>query len=476
MKKKDEFVIIGAGPSGLAAAYELQKQNKKIDIFEKSKSLGGLARSIKFKKCIFDIGPHRFFTLNDEIDALYSKILGDQQIKVKRLTRIFYKKKFFLYPISIFNTLFNIGIFSSIMIVLSYLNSLLKKKIFKYKIKNFEDWIVMNFGRKLFLTFFKSYTEKVWGIDCKDISKDWAAQRIKNLNFFQAVFNALFSNFRKKTIKTLVDEFKYPKYGAGHFYKKIFSKTNLNSGKLNYKHELIRINHKNRYVHSVDFKVNNKIKRIHGKHFLLSSPFTEIFKFMSPSPPKRIMKMVENLNYRNHICVQLIVKGDMFKDNWIYVHDSSVKMARLANYNNFSKEMSYSKNVHPITVEYFVYEKDKLWNYSDLELKDFAEKELRKTGIFLKKNKILDFFIVKSKNAYPVIRKGNDKYVNVLKDYINSFSNLYPIGRSGMFKYNNQDHALATGIYTARNIIGEKKIDTWKINTDAVYSEEKKIN
>lgn len=473
---KNKFVIIGAGPSGLAAAYELQKLKKKIEIFEKSKNLGGLARSIKFKNCIFDIGPHRFFTLNNEIDNLYTKILGKEQLKVNRLTRIFYRKKFFLYPISIFNTLFNIGIIKSFKIVNSYFYTLLKKIIFRNKINNFEDWIVNQFGNELFLTFFKSYTEKIWGIDCKNISKDWAAQRIKNLNFFQAVFNALFAKFRKKKIKTLADQFKYPKFGAGYFYKKLSSQTNMHGGKINFQHELIKINHKNKKIISVEIKSKKNIKKINGSNFFLSSPFTEIFKCLRPRPPKKILEIASKLEYRNHICVQLIVKGPIFKDNWIYVHDNTVKMARLANYNNFSKYMSYSKNINPVTVEYFTYENDKLWNSSDIELKNHAEYELRKTSIFTKKNQILDFFIVKSKNAYPVIKKGSEKYTSYLIKYINSFHNLHPIGRSGMFKYNNQDHAIATGIYAARNIQDNKKIDVWKINSDAEYSEGKKIN
>ena len=472
MKKSNKFTIIGGGPSGLAAAHELSTNNYEVTIYEKANIVGGLARTIEYKNCKYDIGPHRFYTLNKEVNNFYKNILGTDSINVKRLTRIFYDKKYFYYPLSPFNTLFNLGLIKALKILFSYFFSKIKSINRSYKISNFEDWVILNFGSELYKTFFKSYTEKVWGIECKHISKDWAAQRIKNISFFNVFFNSIIKKLTNKKVKSLVDSFQYPKHGAGFFYKKLSNIIIENGGKIELNSELTKINHSNNKIKNIIIKADNEELKIESDTYIFSNPFTEIVEKLNPKPPKNILESCSKLKYRHHIGVKLEIHGSIFEDNWIYVHDPRVKMARVSNYKNFSPYMSNSTNKNPVTVEYFCFENDKIWKLNDQEIISFAISELKLSGIINDSNSIENSFIVRSLNAYPVIAKDYEKHVLVVKNYLNHFSNLYPIGRSGMFKYNNQDHAIATGMYMARNLIDESfDIDIWNINSEGVYVE-----
>jgi len=472
LKKSNKFTIIGGGPSGLAAAHELSTNNYEVTIYEKANIVGGLARTIEYKNCKYDIGPHRFYTLNKEVNNFYKNILGKDSINVKRLTRIFYDKKYFYYPLSPFNTLFNLGFIKALKILFSYFFSKIKSINRSYKISNFEDWVILNFGSELYKTFFKSYTEKVWGIECKYISKDWAAQRIKNISFFNVFFDSIIKKLTNKKVKSLVDSFQYPKHGAGFFYKKLSNIIIENGGKIELSSELTKINHSNNKIKNIIIKTDNKELKIESDTYIFSNPFTEIVEKLNPKPPQIILESCSKLKYRHHIGVKLEIHGSIFQDNWIYVHDPRVKMARVSNYKNFSPYMSNSTNKNPVTVEYFCFENDKIWKLNDQEIISFAISELKLSGIINDNNSIENSFIVRSLNAYPVIAKDYEKHVLVVKNYLNHFSNLYPIGRSGMFKYNNQDHAIATGMYMARNLIDENfDIDIWNINSEGVYVE-----
>ncbi len=467
-----KFIVIGAGPAGISAAYELNKAGFEVKIFEKFESVGGLARTTKFHECLYDIGPHRFFTLNKEIEKFYLEILDDDAIEVKRLTRILYNNKLFLYPLSPFGTILKIGFVGSVKITIDYLLSMFNKIILQKKPKNFEDWVILNFGNELHQKFFKSYTEKVWGVDCKNISKDWAAQRIKNLSFVTAILSPIIKIIRKKKIKTLVDQFWYPRLGAGQFYKKIRNKIENENTNFFFKHDLDVIYHKNNEITELELKKENASIKVNSDFYFLSCPFTEIVTKLNPKPPQRILDCCKKLRYRHHIGVKLEIHGPLFKDNWIYIHDPNVKMARVSNYRNFSANMSPNLNINPVTVEYFCYESDELWNFKDSQLIKLAEKELKKCGLMNEKNFVSTGFVVRSLKAYPVIEMGYEKLVEEIKNYLSVFKNLSIIGRSGMFKYNNQDHAIATGLYAVRNTISNKNlIDIWKINSEGIYQE-----
>ena len=464
--------IIGAGPAGISASYELSKRNFQIDLHEKSDMIGGLARTIPFSESRFDVGPHRFFTYNKEVEKLYVETLGSDAVEVKRLTRILYNNKLFNYPLSPFGTLFKIGLWEAIKILFSYSISLFHRIILNKKPKNFEEWVELNFGRELHYKFFKSYTEKVWGIDCKEISADWAAQRIKNLSFIGVILNPIIKFFKKKKVKTLVDQFWYPRLGAGQFYEKLVKKIDKEKFSLKYNNELREIKHDGSKITQISIENDGNKKDLEYDYFFVSSPFTKIAENLKPKPPLEVLESCKRLKYRHHIGVKLIITGKIFLDNWIYIHDPSVKMARVSNYLNFSKEMSSKPNQNPLTIEYFCFESDDVWKMNEEELKSLAEEELRKTKLINEHNKVLSGFIVRSLNAYPVIKKGYQEDVENIKNFLSKFKNLFPIGRSGMFKYNNQDHAIATGLYAARNLENfDNKIDIWKINSEGIYQE-----
>jgi protoporphyrinogen oxidase len=468
MKKK--IIIIGAGPAGLAAAVEFKKNNLfNITIIEKSNTVGGLARTVKLGNNLFDIGPHRFFTKNDEINKFFINYAGKDLIKVKRLTRILYQNKLFNYPLSPINTFFTIGIYNGVTIFFSYISSLL---FFKKKIISFEDWVIKNFGKKLYYTFFKTYTEKVWGISCKQIGSDWASQRIKGLNFISIILSFF---FKKNKAKSLVDEFYYLKFGAGNLYENIKKNLLARKNKIIFNNKVIKYNFDKKTFNIRSVIVENdqlKRKEIFGNFFLSSAPITEVIKNFNLKLPKNIKKIINSLKYRNHVGVKLVVKGKIFEDNWIYVHSPEVKVARISNYNNFSKYMGENKESNPITMEYFCNENDKFWNLSDDSIISIAKKELEFLKL-AKINQITDAYIIRSEKAYPVIEKGYQKKIDEIKKWLSQIKNFIPIGRTGMFKYNNQDHAILTGLIGARKICHDNSLDPWLVNIDAEYHEER---
>jgi len=465
----DDVVVVGGGPSGLAAAYEIVGQGGKPVVLERLDRVGGLSRTTEFEGCRFDIGPHRFFTKNAEVHNLFVNTIANDLLSVPRQTRIFYKNTYFDYPLTPLNAISGVGVLSSISIFSSYLVASARSAIGTRRIENFEDWVVDRFGRRLFETFFKTYTEKVWGIPCTQIGADWAGQRIKGLSLANAVANALFKT-KTRTLKTLIDEFIYPRLGAGQLYEKMAAIVEQTGGQVitgaracSIKRDLTRV---------CSIKVEDqKFKRyeVEGRFFLASAPLTEMVEMMDPKPPAEVLSACRSLRYRDHVGVSLRVEGCPFPDQWIYVHSKDVGMARIANYANFSAEMS-PPDISPITVEYFCFPRDHIAEARDSELIELAKRELIHMKI-LRSDQILDGFVVRSDKAYPVVEIGYERHIATIKDWLDQFENLLPIGRSGMFKYNNQDHAIATGLLAARTALGIKRFDPWLVNIDAEYHE-----
>ena len=463
-----DVVIIGAGPAGLTAAYELIDSDKKVLILEKKNQVGGLAETKVFGKFRYDIGPHRFFTKNEEVYNLYLKVLGKDSISVKRKTRILFKGKYFDYPLTPLNALFGLGFFESAMIGFSYFFARIKSYLKVSSINNFEDWVVDKFGSKLYKNFFKNYTEKVWGIDCKEIGKDWAAQRIKGLSLSTAIKFALFPNSKKRP-KTLVDEFYYPKYGAGMLWEKFEDIVSRNNIEILKNSKVINIDEKNN-GYEVSFEdVDKKTLKIEAKNIFFSNPLLEFIKIYNQNVPKDVIEACNKLNYRNHISVHITIDEKLFDDNWIYIHSPDIKMARIADFTNFSKFMS-EEGHYPLTLEYFCFENDEIWNMKNEEIIDFGKEELKK--IFKKDFNSIHTAVSRNAKAYPVIKTGYQEYIESIKIWLATKQNLTAIGRSGMFKYNNQDHAMATGLYAARNYLNLSDYDLWEVNVDGEYHEE----
>tara|TARA_B110000444_G_C18786321_1_gene570145 strand:+ start:86 stop:1513 length:1428 start_codon:yes stop_codon:yes gene_type:complete len=462
-----DVVIIGAGPAGLSAGYELCNSKKKVLVLEKKYQVGGLAETKVFGDYRYDIGPHRFFTKNEEVYNLFIKMLGDDAVKVNRKTRILFKNSYFDYPLSPVNALFGLGIFESIQIGFSYIFARIKSYLRLSRIENFEDWVVDKFGRKLFNNFFKNYTEKVWGIDCKLIGKDWAAQRIKGLSLSTAIKFAIFPNSKKRP-KTLIDVFYYPRLGAGMLWEKFEEHLNANSVPV-VKNSFVTHVQEMEDKQVLTYLEKNQEKIISADHILFSNPLLDFIKFYKTTVPKEVISAAKNLEYRNHISVHITVDKKLFDDNWIYIHSPTLKMARIADFTNFSTEMS-KEGEYPLTLEYFCFEEDEIWSQDNSEIIAFGLKELK--SIFNEKFTVIHSDVSRNSKAYPVIKTGYEKDINIIKNWLSTKENLTAIGRSGMFKYNNQDHAMATGIYAVRNLLGEGNYDPWEVNVDGEYHEE----
>ena len=466
-----KVLIIGAGPAGLGAAYELIKNGiTDLLLIDKNGIVGGLSRTEVRDGARFDIGPHRFFTRNKEINELWHELLGRDFLPVDRLTRIHYKNKYFNYPIKVLDVLTKLGIVESFHAFLSYLLA----KFSRHQTPvTFEDWVVQNFGAKLYETFFKTYTEKIWGISCKQIGAEWAAQRIKGLDIIQVLRKAILGG-RKTTVKTLVEQFDYPIHGAGQMYQRMAEVITSKGGELLLNttvRSFIRDNHRIEQVEVVS--ADGKLQNFSAEFYFTSAPLTHFFKMLAPSPDEKVMAAVDSLYFREHITVNLLLKGGtLFPDQWIYVHSPDAKMARLANYNNFSRAMVDDPNKSAVSVEYFVFQHEELWGKSDEELIELAVAELRASGL-IPDGSFENGWVVRETECYPTYYLGYSAPYELLRAEIDKFGNLIPIGRAGLYKYNNQDHSLYSGILAARNYMSypERPYNIWNINVDAEYHE-----
>jgi len=440
-------IIIGAGPAGLASGYYLARNNINTLILEKDCQVGGLSKTIVYKDARFDIGGHRFFTDNKEISSLWSNMLGEHFLKRRRLSRIYYNNKFFDYPLNFTNTFKNLGIAESILILLSYFHS---RCVRSGSADNFEGYIVNNFGRRLFNIFFKSYTEKVWGVPCSDISADWARQRIKGLSMLSAITKSLAPG-KNGSIRTLVKEFNYPVFGPGMMYEKIAESIIGMNGQISKGMQAVEFLHNNKKITRVVANdASGKAIEYPVEQLISSMPIDELIRGFEPAVPKSIMESAGKLRYRNFITVNLIcAQASIFPDNWIYIHSPGVKLCRIQNYKNWSPAMFYGRDGATLGLEYFCSEDGYLWNESDEILARMAEEELQTIGFPVQ---VRDFFVYRAAKAYPVYDVDYKVHLNIIKDYLNNFSNLQLIGRAGRFRYDNMDVAMDSGIQAARRI------------------------
>ncbi len=464
-------VIMGGGPAGLSAGYNLKKNGVEVVLFEADSQVGGISKTVKYKEYYFDLGGHRFFTKFNEVNELWKEILEDDFRKTHRLSRIYYKNKYFNYPLTAMNALLGVGILDTFVILLSYF----KIKVFPFKKEEtFEQWVSNRFGKKLYSIFFKTYTEKVWGIPCSTLQAEWSAQRIKGLSLTSAIINAFFKP-KKNNIKTLIDEFYYPVYGPGMMYTEMKNKIENMEGKVYLDSKVIGVNHKDFMIKSVEYidsEGNTKIEV--GDDFISSIPITELINILTPSVDEELLEASKKLRYRSIITIDIVInKKDVFPDNWIYIHSPEVKLGRIQNFKNWSTRMVPDEGKTSLGLEYFCDEGDEFWEMQDEELFRFAATEVEKIKI-CKGLEIEDYTIVRVPKAYPVYDLEYNKYLKIIERHIKKFTNLQLIGRYGLFKYNNMDHSILTALYASNNIIQGKYLnDTWKVNTDDEYHEEK---
>jgi protoporphyrinogen oxidase len=477
-----EVLVIGAGPAGLTAAYCLSKQARSVLVIERDPVyVGGISRTVEYNGFLFDIGGHRFFSKSKEVVALWREILPDDFITRPRLSRIYYNGKFFSYPLKAFEALFKLGIFTSAACLASFAYAKVSPAA---PVRTFHDWVRNQFGERLFQIFFKTYTEKVWGMSCDDISADWAAQRIKGLDLATAILDGLKRSLRfgrkdgrddagnGDTVKTLIQSFQYPRKGPGMMWEAAARKITALGGRIVMGRELAKL----------EFDDDRKFWRIEvvtaageresytARHVVSSAPVRELVERIKPTPISLLHARA--LRYRDFLTVALMVrKDDLFPDNWIYIHDPSVQVGRVQNFRSWSPEM-VPDGMSCLGLEYFCFEGDGLWAESDGNLIALAKKEAAQIGL-VSPGEVVDACVVRQAKAYPVYDEDyRDNVAAIRLDLEGSYPTLHMVGRNGMHKYNNQDHAMMTAMLTARNIVaGARRYDVWNVNEDAEYHE-----
>ena len=441
-----DTVVMGGGPAGLTAAYELAKHGNQSVVLEQADKVGGISRTETYKGYRFDIGGHRFFTKVGEVQAIWKEILGDEFIQVPRLSRIYYRGKFFDYPLSVASTLKNLGVVDSTLSVLSYLKSKINGKLNPGpEAENLEDWVVERFGNRLYRTFFKSYTEKVWGIPCNKIQAEWAAQRIKGLSLKKAVINAMFGS---NDTKTLIKEFDYPIYGPGMMWEACQQRLIEGKNPVYLNSEVVSIEHKDQRIIRITVRhkepghneighnetehkathQEHRISTLTGTDFINSMPISTLVQSLNPRAPEDVLAAARGLKYRDFLIVSLIInRASLFPDNWLYIHSPRFMVGRIQNFKNWSPAMVPEPRKTCLGMEYFCNEGEPLWKMTDADLITFASREIVELKLGVQFSDIEDGCIIRQRKAYPVYDGEYRQHVQVIKDYLVSFENFQTV-------------------------------------------------
>jgi len=473
VKQSKSVVIMGAGLAGLSAAYELSKSGYDVTVLEKYEEVGGLARTIKVGDFKFDTGPHRWYTKNSQVDNWLLAMLKDEVVRVPRLTRIYFDKKYFYYPLKLKHTLLSIGPGRAFRAIFDYLKARIRARIFPKKLVNMEDGYVNQFGQTLYEIFFKRYSEKLWGRDCREISVDWVGQRTRGLNVATLVKDAL---FKSKGVVSLVDEFSYPERGIGRIADKLMDYVVKKGGKVLLSSEVTQISTADDKVTSITVTTKTGKKEIKADYFISSIPINQLLLSLSPKSPIDIQRAAKKLQYRDEVQVTLFInKSKITTDTWIYVHPKELPFMRFMEMDNWSDKLS-PKGQTAIVFEVACNEGDVIWKKKDQELIDMVADAYIKEFQLVTKKDIISGHVHKVPKEYPVYHIGYLEDVDRIKNYLKRYYNLQLIGRNGTFRYNNMDHSVEMGLYAAWNIIaGKNKHDIDSVNIEREYLEEKKI-
>ncbi len=469
---RQHVVIVGAGPAGLTAACGAIEAGMSVTVLERDPEyVGGISRTVRKGDFRFDIGGHRFFSKSDEITRWWRKRLPDDFVQVRRLSRIYYRGKFFDYPLKPWNALSGLGFWTSAACVASY--GWIRMFPRKSEV-TFEDWVTNRFGRRLFNIFFKTYTEKVWGIPTNEISADWAAQRIKGLSLSKAIVNAFRGSGPEgpSTIKTLIDTFDYPRLGPGQMWERAAADLAAQGGHLAMGRRVTRIMRTGNRVTAVESSgLDGKAMIMEGDQFIVSMPLRETVMAFDPPFPEAVQRAAQSLAYRDFIAVALVVEGENpFPDNWIYIHEPGVRVGRVQNFKNWSEAMIGRAGTTCLGLEYFCFEGDGLWTMADADLIELGKREIAALGL-CDYGRVREGSVVRVEKAYPVYDPGYQVKLDTIRLALGELSNFQVVGRNGMHKYNNQDHSMMTALLAVRNLQGGR-FDLWKVNTDAEYHEE----
>jgi len=472
LRPDDHVVVCGAGPAGLTAAWLLAKRGHAVTVLESSDVMGGISQTAQYRGYRFDIGGHRFFTKITPVQEIWEELLGDEFIDVPRLSRIHYRGRYFDYPLKAANALRGLGLWQSAAIVLSYLHAHLRPSPVE---ENFEQWVTNRFGRRLYETFFKTYTEKVWGIPCTEIRAEWAAQRIQGLSLGRAILSATSLNKRSTDIKTLIHSFRYPRLGPGQMWEAARDRIVELGGRVLTRHHVSAIETSAGRATGVRVRTPDGEQTIAADHVISTLPLRSLVRALDPAVPAPVRAAGEGLRYRDFLVVALILEGEgLFPDNWIYVHTPGVQVGRIQNFNNWSPAMVPEPGRTCLGMEYFCFEGDGLWTSSDADLVALATRELGQLGL-AGGARVLDGTVIRMPKAYPIYDAEYRDHLAVVQAHLDAIPNLHTIGRNGMHKYNNQDHSMLTAIFAVENMHGARH-DLWAVNTDFEYHEEQRLD
>jgi protoporphyrinogen oxidase len=461
-------VIIGGGPAGLTAAYQLSRLGISSTVIEKDEVVGGISRTVSYRGFRFDIGGHRFFTKIPQVRELWHELLGDELLTRPRLSRVYYRNQFFRYPLEPMDALKKLGLLDSAAVGASYLQSRIAPHPTE---ENFEHWVCNRFGRRLYEIFFKTYTEKVWGIPATEISADWAAQRIQNLSLGVAIRNALLPKKSSGLVKTLIDRFEYPRLGPGQMWERCRDVVRERGHRVAMGREVSRIRHEGGKVVSITLRdADGRQEVLPASQVISSMALSDVVKYLDPAPPSQIIAAAERLRYRDFLTVSLVVdQPELFADNWIYVHSPEVRLGRIQNFKNWSPDMVPDQRKTCLGLEYFVWEGHDLWTMSDEALLELGTRELEQLKLVSPRD-VSDGAVVRMRRAYPVYDAHYRSAIEIIRSYLDGLSNLQQVGRNGQHRYNNQDHSMLTAMLAVENLTGERH-DVWNVNVDDEYHE-----
>ena len=467
LRAGDRVVVCGAGPAGLTAAYLLGKAGYAVTVLEAEHIVGGLARTVEHRGYRFDLGGHRFFTQLPQVQALWEELLGDELIDVPRLSRIYYKRRYFQYPLQVADVLRGLGPIECGRILLSYARARLFPS---RRVETFEQWVSNRFGRRLYRMFFKTYTEKVWGVPCSEIRAEWAAQRIQGLSLMRALLSATPLNRRAGQIKTLLQEFRYPRLGPGQMWEACRNRVVGQGGRVLLEHRVSRLEIEHGRVRAVWVRTPEAERRFDAEHFISTVPLRSLIRAAGDAAPPPVRVAARGLSYRDFIVVALILdRAALFPDNWLYIHSPDVRVGRVQNFNNWSPALVPHGDRTCLGLEYFCNREDDLWAMDDAALTALARKELSQLGLS-RGATVVDAVVVRVRDAYPVYDSTYRAHLEVVRRFLDPIANLHTIGRNGMHKYNNQDHSMYAAMLTVANMQGEAH-DVWAVNTDFEYQE-----
>ncbi|HYF27310.1 MAG TPA: NAD(P)/FAD-dependent oxidoreductase [Baekduia sp.] len=459
------YVVIGGGPAGLTAGYLIAKRGRRVVVLEADDQVGGLAKTVVDPDGYrFDLGGHRFFTKNQEVDDLWHEIMGDEFLKRPRMSRIFWHGKYLDYPLKGTDVIRKLGPVELVRCGLSYLWAAIKPK---GREENFEQWVSNRFGKRLFQHFFKGYTEKVWGVPTTEIRAEWAAQRIKGLSFASAAKAAFFGNKNNK-IKSLIDAFNYPRFGPGQMWETMTQRIEELGGEVRLECPATKIEIEDGVV----TRIHTPVDVLEPRATISSLPLRATVGLASPTAPREVRDAAQGLRYRDFLTVALVLDGeDLFPDNWIYIHEEGVRVGRIQNYRSWSPWMVPDPDTACVGLEYFCFKGDDLWTATDDELVELATRELDALGLATP-DKVRRGHVVRVPMAYPMYDRDYAERVATIRSWLDPLQGFVQVGRNGLHRYNNSDHSMLSAMRAVDNILGGTAHDIWAVNVESAYHEE----